>query len=452
MVLLSFLKTVDAFIWCPFLIIVLVAIGVYFTYKLRFIQIRRLGFALRCICEKDTEEGKKGDVSPLASLCTALSATIGTGNIVGMATAVTAGGPGALFWMSVAAFFGMATKYAESLLAVKYRTFDADGKVCGGPMVTIDRALRMRWLARLFALFGVGVALFGIGTFGQIKSIVEAAGTFHLPPFLTTTVVTALVAVITFGGIRRIARAAERIVPAMCGLYLLFAFAVLVLHADRLLDALSAIFVGAFYPQAIGGGVLGASVMKVVQMGIARGIYSNESGLGSAPIAAAAAKTSSAVRQGLVSMTGTFFSLIICCVTGMVLVIMAPEIGLFGPTSSGTEPEALLTACAFDAGLNSTYGSFIVSGGILFFAFTTILGWHYYGEVCFKYLFKGTGVGVYKVTFLALLTVGPFLSLETIFVIADIVNGLMALPNLVSLFLLRREIVEETTREKLASS
>lgn len=239
----------------------------------------------------------------------------------------------------------------------------------------------------------MGVALLGIGTFGQIKSIVEAARTFHLPPVLTTIFVTFLVAVITFGGIQRIARAAERIVPAMCGLYLLFAFAVLVLHADRLPDALSAIVIGAFCPQAIGGGVLGASVMKVVQMGIARGIYSNESGLGSAPIAVAAAKTSSAVRQGLVSMTGTFFSLIICWVTGMILVMMAPEIGLFGTTSSSAAPEALLTAHAFDAGLNSACGAFIVSGWILFFAFTTILGWHYYGEVCFKYLLKEERLG-----------------------------------------------------------
>lgn len=356
----------DAFIWCPFLIVVLVTIGVYFTFKLRFIQIRRLGLALRCIREEKAAGSQKGDVSPLASLCTALSATIGTGNIVGMATAVTASGPGALFWMSVAAFFGMATKYAESLLAVKYRTFDADGKVCGGPMVTIDRALGMRWLARLFSLFGVGVALLGIGTFGQIKSIVEAAGTFHLPLLPTTAIVTALVAVIAFGGIRRIARAAERIVPAMCGLYLLFAFAVLALHADRLPGVLSAIVVEAFCPQAIGGGVLGATVMKVVQMGIARGIYSNESGLGSAPIAAAAAQTSSAVRQGLVSMTGTFFSLIICWVTGMVLVTMAPEIGLFGTASSSATPEALLTARAFDAGLGGSYGSFVVSGGFCF--------------------------------------------------------------------------------------
>lgn len=441
---LEVLSLMDTLIWCPFLVIVLVFVGLYFTIRLRFLQVRRLGLALRCIWTKE-EDTAKGDVSPLASLCTALSATVGTGNIVGMATAVVHGGPGALFWMSVAAFLGMATKYAESLLAVKYRTFDAAGNVCGGPMITIDRALGKRWLARLFALFGLGVALLGIGTFGQVKSIVEAAGTFHCPVWVTTLIVTALVAAITLRGIQGIAHAAEKIVPSMCLIYLLFALVVLVLHGDRIPDALSTIVVGAFCPHAMSGGALGFGVMKVLQMGIARGIYSNESGLGSAPIAAAAAKTSSPVRQGFVSMTGTFFSLVICMVTGLVLVVMQKELGLF--TERGAiVPEALLTARAFDAGLLGTYGTAVVNSGILFFAFTTILGWNYYGEVCFKYLLKGKYISIYRGIFLVFLLVGPFLSLETIFIVADIVNGLMALPNLVSLFALRKEVIQETRK------
>ena len=331
----------------------------------------------------------KGDVSSFAALCTALAATIGTGNIVGVATAVQAGGPGAIFWMWLVALLGMATKYAECLLAVKYRVRDKYGFMAGGPMYYIERGLGIKWLAKLFALFGVLVAFFGIGTFPQINAITHAMqDTFNVPVVISATVVTVLVAMIILGGVRRIARASAVIVPFMALGYVTTSIIILIVNYDKLPAAISLIIQSAFNPQAALGGAVGFTVMKAIQSGVARGIFSNESGLGSAPIAAAAAQTKEPVRQGLISMTGTFLdTIIVCTMTGLVLVI----------TGAWSNPElsgASVTNYAFAQGLGTSFGATIVTVGLLFFAFTTILGWCYYGERCFLYLVGIRGIKI----------------------------------------------------------
>ncbi|WP_308779870.1 sodium:alanine symporter family protein [uncultured Clostridium sp.] len=437
----SILSAVNSIIWGPPLLILLVGTGIYLTWKLKLLQVFRLPLAFKYIFskEEDNDENAKGDVSSYGALCTALSATIGTGNIVGVATAITAGGPGALFWMWFAAFFGMATKYAEGLLAIKYREVDENGEMAGGPMYYIKNGLGLNWLAKLFAIFGVGVALLGIGTFGQVKSIADAAKIgFNVPIGATTIIITVIVALITLGGIKRIASVSERVVPFMAILYIIGALLVLFFNYDKIPSALLLIIESAFNPKAALGGATGITVSIAMQRGIGRGIFSNESGLGSAPIAAAAAKTNSPVRQGLISMTGTFLdTIIVCTMTGIVIV-------LTGNYSGGLEGAALTTA-AFENGLPiAVVGKYIVNIGLMFFAFTTIIGWNYYGERCIQYLFGIKGIKPYKILFIALVGVGPFLPLEMIFIIADIVNGLMAFPNLVGLIGLRKVIIEET--------
>lgn len=437
----SILSAVDSIIWGPPLLILLVGTGIYLTFRLKLLQVIRLPLAFKYIFskEKDIDNNIKGDVSSYAALCTALSATIGTGNIVGVATAITAGGPGALFWMWFAAFFGMATKYAEGLLAIKYREVDENGEMAGGPMYYIKNGLGLNWLAKLFAIFGVGVALLGIGTFGQVKSIADAAQIgFNIPVVATTVVITILVALITLGGIKRISSVSEKVVPFMAILYIIGSLLVLFFNYDKIPSALLLIIESAFNPKAALGGATGITVSIAMQRGIGRGVFSNESGLGSAPIAAAAAKTNSPVRQGLISMTGTFLdTIIVCTMTGIVIVIT-------GSYNTGLEGAALTTA-AFQSGLPiAIIGKYIVNVGLMFFAFTTIIGWNYYGERCIQYLFGIKGIKTYKILFIALVGVGPFLPLELIFIIADIVNGLMAFPNLVGLIGLRKVIIEET--------
>lgn len=436
----SILNAVNSIIWGPPLLILLVGTGIYLTWRLKLLQVFRLPLAFKYIfCKEDDDENAKGDVSSYGALCTALSATIGTGNIVGVATAITAGGPGALFWMWFAAFFGMATKYAEGLLAIKYREVDENGQMAGGPMYYIKNGLGLNWLAKLFAIFGVGVALLGIGTFGQVKSIADAAQIgFNIPVWATTVVITVIVALITLGGIKRIASVSEMVVPFMAILYIIGSILVLFFNYDKIPAALLLIIESAFNPKAALGGATGITVSIAMQRGIGRGIFSNESGLGSAPIAAAAAKTNSPVRQGLISMTGTFLdTIIVCTMTGIVIV-------LTGSYGSGLEGAALTTA-AFESGLPiAVIGKYIVNIGLMFFAFTTIIGWNYYGERCIQYLLGIKGIKPYKILFIALVGVGPFLPLEMIFIIADIVNGLMAFPNLVGLIGLRKVVIEET--------
>ncbi|CED71281.1 sodium/alanine symporter [Aliivibrio wodanis] len=436
----NLLVTIDNFIWGPPLLILLVGTGVYFTFKLRIFQLRHLPTALKMVFSKEENESKgKGDVSSFAALCTALSATIGTGNIVGVATAIKMGGPGALFWMWLAAVFGMATKYAECLLAVKYRKTDSKGQMIGGPMYYIEYGMGNKWLAKLFALFALGVACFGIGTFPQINAIVDSAHlTMNAPAWLTGGILTVLVAVVTLGGIKSIAKVAEKVVPTMAVIYVVSCLSVLIMQAEALPSAIQLVVTSAFTGTAATGGFVGASIMLAIQSGVARGVFSNESGLGSAPIAAAAAKTDSCVKQGLVSMTGTFFdTVIICTMTGLTLVVT----GVWQGDAAG----ALMTTQAFAIGLGSNQlGPYLVSIGLMFFAFTTILGWNYYGERCVTYLFGSKGVIPYKIVFISLVASGAYMQLDTIWVIADIVNGLMAIPNLIGLIALRHVIIEET--------
>ncbi|NOI77175.1 sodium:alanine symporter family protein [Vibrio coralliilyticus] len=434
----SLLKTIDSFVWGPPLLILLVGTGVYFTFRLGLLQFRHLPTALRLVFSKDDSK-KPGDVSSFAALCTALSATIGTGNIVGVATAIKLGGPGALFWMWLAALFGMATKYAECLLAVKYRKVDDKGQMVGGPMYYLQYGVGSRTLASLFAFFALGVACFGIGTFPQVNAILDASQiSFGVPREASAVVLTLLVAFVTLGGIQSIAKVAGKVVPTMALFYVLACLSVIVINSDQLFNAIELVLVSAITQTAATGGFLGASIMLAIQSGIARGVFSNESGLGSAPMAAAAAKTDSCVRQGLISMTGTFFdTIIICTMTGLALILT----GAWQSDFAG----AAMTTHAFAVGLNAeTLGPILVSVGLIFFAFTTILGWNYYGERCVVFLFGTKAVLPYKVIFLALVASGAFLHLDMIWIIADIVNGLMAVPNLIGLILLRHVVIEET--------
>lgn len=432
----SILLTIDNLVWGPPLLILLVGTGVYFTFKLNILQFRYLPKALKMVFSKDTGSG---DVSSFAALCTALSATIGTGNIVGVATAIKLGGPGALFWMWLAAVFGMATKYAECLLAVKYRQKDSSGQMVGGPMYYLRDGVGSKFLATMFAIFALGVACFGIGTFPQVNAILDASQlSFGLPREIAAVVLTLLVAFVTLGGIQSIARVAGKVVPSMALLYIGACVSVLLMNASQVIPAIQLVLESAFTNTAATGGFLGASIMLAIQSGIARGVFSNESGLGSAPIAAAAAKTDSCVKQGLISMTGTFFdTIIICTMTGLTLILTG--------TWQGDLAGAEMTTSAFAMGLSSdTFGPMLVSIGLIFFAFTTILGWNYYGERCVVYLMGTKAVLPYKIVFVVLVASGAFLKLDMIWLIADIVNGLMAIPNLIGLIALRHVVVEET--------
>ena len=436
----NILNLMNDLVWGPPLLIILVGTGIYFTVKLGFLQITKLPLAFKYLFSKDEDQVKgDGDISSFAALCTALSATIGTGNIVGVATAVGTGGPGAILWMWLAAFVGMATKYAEGFLAIKYRECDENGQMCGGPMYYIEKGTGNKLLAKLFAFFGLAVALLGIGTFGQVKSISDAVTKgFNIPPQITATVITVLVAAVTLGGIQRISKVAEKIVPFMASLYIIGASLILICYFREIPEAILLIVSSAFNPQATLGGVAGITIKTVIQRGIGRGIFSNEAGLGSAPIAAAAAKTKSPVKQGLISMIGTFIdTILICTMTGLALV-------LTGAFNSGLEGVAMTTAAFETAFPIAGLGKFIVNIGLIFFAFTTIIGWNYYGEKCLQYLAGIKSIKLYKIVFISFVAVGPFLSVDTVFVIADIVNGLMALPNLVGLIALRKVVISET--------
>lgn len=431
------LNHIDQFIWGLPLICLLLGTGIYFTCKLRLLQLVRLKMAFRLIFKK--QDNQDGDVSSFQALCTALSSTIGTGNIVGVATAIATGGPGALFWMWISAFFGMATKYAEGLLAIRYRVKDENEQMAGGPMYYLERGLGSKFLAKLFAFFGVAVALLGIGTFTQVKSISDAMKlSFNIPPVITAILLTITVGFITIGGIKRIAGVAEKIIPLMCVLYIGGVIIILVTHLNMIPQVISLVIQCAFDPQAALGGGVGITMTMAMQKGISRGIFSNESGLGSAPIAAAAAKTNSCVEQGLVSMTGTFIdTIVICTMTGIAILLTNSH-------TSGLEGAAM-TTLAFNKGLFiPVIGKYIVNIGLIFFAFTTIIGWNYYGERCMYYLKGLKAIPYYKLVFIVFIAIGPFMSLEFIFILADIVNGCMAIPNLIGLIGLRKEVIMET--------
>ncbi|MEG3241678.1 sodium:alanine symporter family protein [Streptococcus suis] len=436
--MLELFKAINNLVWGPPLLILLVGTGVYFTLRLGMFQVSKLPTAFRLIFSSD--QSGQGDVSSFAALCTALAATVGTGNIVGVATAITTGGPGALFWMWVAAFFGMATKYAEGFLAIKYRTKDANGQAAGGPMHYITLGMGQKWkpLAVFFAVSGVLVALLGMGTFSQVNSIASSmSSSFGLAPQLVSIVTAISIALFIFGGIEKISDVSTKIVPFMAILYILASLIVLLVHWDELLPTLGLVLKSAFSPAAAVGGFVGATVKEAIQRGIARGVFSNESGLGSAPIAAAAAKSDNPVEQGLISMTGTFIdTIIICTLTGLTILVT-------GQWSVEGLEGAPLTQAAF-ATVFGNAGSIALTISLVLFAFTTILGWSYYGERCIEFLFGTKSILPYRLLFVAMVALGGFLKLDLIWTIADIVNGLMALPNLIALLALSPVIIKET--------
>lgn len=453
------LVAIDDFIWGVPLMVLILFGGILLTVRLRGVQFRQLPRALCYMIKNET--GGEGEVTSFGALCTALSATIGTGNIVGVATAIVAGGPGAMFWMWLAALFGMATKFSEGLLAVKYRSVDKKtGHVLGGPFYYIERGMGMkwRWLAKLFAFFGMCVGLFGIGTFTQVNSISSAITGFFDPEKNATVsilgmdysiftvigsiVLAVLVGLVVIGGLKRIAKVSERVIPAMVVLYVGLSVLLIVTNLDKIPGAFVTIFESAFGLQAAAGGMLGAIIIAM-QKGIARGIFSNEAGLGSAPIAAAAAQTKEPVRQGLVSMTGTFLdTIVVCSMTGLALVMTGAY------QIPGLEGAAVTTA-AFQAGLPFIPGevvSFVLMACLVLFGFTTILGWDYYGERCLEYFSNGSmkAVKTYRWLYIAAVFIGPYMTVAAVWTIADIFNGLMALPNMIALIALSGVVVKET--------
>ena len=435
----TILNEIDSLLWGPPLIVLLLGTGIYLTLRLNLMQVFRLPLALSLIFR--AKNHGEGDVSSFKALCVALAATVGTGNIVGVATAVKLGGPGAVFWMWVAAFFGMATKYAEGLLAVKYRTTDEKGEIAGGPMFYIRHGMGEKWapMAAFFAGACILVAFFGIGTFPQVNAIVDSMHiAFGVPREVSDGIVTLLVAAITIGGLQSISRVASKIVPFMAVVYVVVSLGLIVMNLSAVPDAIALIIKSAFSGEAAVGGFAGSTLMMAMQKGIARGIFSNESGLGSAPIAAAAAKTKWPAEQGLISMTGTFIdTIIICSMTGLALVLT----GVWQGNSAG----AMMTTDAF-ATVYGQPGVAILTVSLVLFAFTTILGWNYYGERASIYLFGTKGVMPYRLLFIVLVASGAFLKLDAIWTLADIVNGLMAIPNLIALCALSGVIVSETKR------
>ena len=433
------LNRIDSIVWGPWLLILLVGTGVFLSCRLGFLQVMKLPRALKLIFFARNKGD--GDIDSFKALCTALAATVGTGNIVGVATAIKLGGPGALFWMWLAAFFGMATKFSEGCLAVKFRQVDDQGNIAGGPMYYIEMGLGKKWkpLAVAFALFGIMTAMLGSGTTTQMNAIVSSvqAG-FGVSTYITCAIVTVLVAIITFGGLQSISKTASKIVPAMAVIYFIITVIFLVMNSAELPRAIGEVFSGAFNGTAAAGGFAGAGLMLTIRSGIARGLYSNESGLGSAPIVAAAAKTKWPAEQGLISMTGTFIdTIIICTLTGLTIIVS----GVWTGPTNGAE----MTQAAFA----TTYGSlapFILTISLTLFAFTTIIGWNYYGERCWEYLFGTRTIKLYRIGYIAILASAVFLKLEAIWSLADIVNGLMAIPNLIALLGLSGVITAETKK------
>ncbi len=452
------LSRIDDLVWGVPLMVLILSGGILLTIRVKCLQVSRLPLALKWMFQN--EEGGAGEISSFAALCTALSATIGTGNIVGVATAVCAGGPGALFWMIVAAFFGMATKYAEGLLAVKYRVIDKDNHSLGGPFYYIEQGMgkNWKWLAMFFALFGILAGLLGIGTFTQVNGISSAVqnffdpekancitipglGTYSWTVVIASLVLAGCVAAILIGGVKRIASISQIIVPFMAVIYFVFGIALIICNITRVPAAIVTVVQAAFNPSAITGGIAG-SMFVAMQKGVARGIFSNEAGLGSAPIAAAAAQTNEPVRQGLVSMTGTFIdTIIICTITGLSIVLTGAW------QVEGLEGVAV-TTYAFQHGLPlpPVVSSFILMLCLVFFAFTTILGWDYYSERCLEYLVGGNKniVLAYRWLFILTVFIGPYMTVSAVWTIADIFNGLMALPNMIALFALSGVVAKET--------
>jgi AGCS family alanine or glycine:cation symporter len=448
----AFVSWLDNVVWGPLMLILIVGTGLFLTVRLKFRPWRNLGYALKSIFAK-RDDTKTGDISPFQSLMTALSATVGVGNIAGVATAIAAGGPGALLWMWLTAVVGLSTKYAESLIAVKFRTVNDKGEMAGGAMFALRDGLKNKTLGKVlgffFALFAV-VASFGIGNMTQSNTVASAMNNaFNVPAWVTGAVLVGLCLIVILGGIKKIGAVSGKIVPFMAALYFIVALVFILVNIKELPSGLYNILVGAFSPQSIMGGVLGNIIATAIQKGVARGVFSNEAGLGSAPIAAAAAKTDHPARQGYINMTGTFIdTIIICTLTGFVIacsgVLFDPATGAY-TTLTGAE----LTSAAFGASFG-TFGHMFIAIAVFFFAFSTILGWSYYGEKCLEYLAGGTKLNVaYRLIFSLLPIVGAMASLDLVWNISDVFNALMAIPNLIALLLLSNLIAKETEEFQL---
>lgn len=432
----KFLDKVSGFVWGVPLLVLLVGTGIFLTFRLSFIQVRLLPYSLKQIFTRKHDKKADGDISQFQALMTAMAATVGVGNIVGVATAVFMGGPGAIFWMWLAGFFGMATKYGEAILAVKYRVKDSKGKMAGGPMYYLEHGLKQKWLGVLFAVFGA-LAAFGIGNGTQSKAVADVMNnTFNVPHYITGIALVVFGALVILGGIKSIGRVTAFFVPIMALFYFIAGAIVVIMNLNLVPEAFALIFKDAFTGQAAAGGAIGA----VIRFGVARGLFSNEAGLGSAPIAAAAAKTDYPGRQALISMTQVLFdTLIICSITGVTIVMS-------GKWQDKSIDAGALTAEAFGSFLGSA-GPLIVAIGLIFFATSTILGWSYYGEKCFQYLFPKHGfVLAYRIIFVAFIFVGAVASLDVVWALADVLNGLMAIPNLIGLLGLSGIIIMETKR------
>lgn len=432
----DFIIWLNGYLWGPPILVLLFGTHLFLTFRLRFIQ-RYVGLGIKLSFKKDTSG--EGDVSQFGALTTALAATIGTGNIVGVATAVTLGGPGAVLWMWLTGVFGISTKYSEALLAVKYRVKTSDGTMLGGPMYALEKGLKMKWLAVLFCIF-TAIASFGIGNMTQANSISALAGnTLNLSPYITGVMMTILVGIVIIGGIKSIARVCEKLVPFMAICYVIGCLIILALNANYIVPAIALIVKSAFTPHAAGGGFIGATVLMATRYGIARGLFSNESGLGSAPIAAAAAQTKNPIRQALVSATGTFWdTVVICLMTGLVLVTTMMKYPNISEGLNGAE----VTNAAFSQ--IPVIGPIVLTVGLFTFVYSTILGWSYYGERGVEYLFGKKGIKPYRILFTLGVFVGATASLPLVWDFSDATNALMAIPNLVALLLLSGVIVKET--------
>ena len=440
---IALLNTLSSFIWGPFTLVLLLGVGTYLSLGLKLIPWRKIPYAFRQLLSGRKVSGD-GEISPFNALMTAMSATVGTGNIAGVATAIFIGGPGAIFWMWITALVGMATKYSEALLAVKYRETNANGQYVGGPMYYIKNGLGAGWgwLAFLFALFGT-IAAFGIGNMVQSNSVAAAMYTnFQVSHHLTGAVIAILAALVILGGIKRLGIVAGKLVPLMALIYIIGSLLIIISNFSAVPAALMMIVDSAFNGSAAAGGFAGAAVMMGIQMGVARGIFSNEAGLGSAPIAHAAAQTNSPVRQGLIAMLGTFIdTLVICTMTALVIIIS-------GVWTSG-ETGASLSSLAYGSLL--PFGEYIITFGLVIFAFTTILGWSYYGERCASYLFGERIILPYRIAWIFAIFIGAFLKVNLIWILADVMNGFMALPNLIALALLS-PVIFAVTKDYLAAN
>jgi len=437
----NYITQLNNIVWGPAMLVLILGTGIYLMLGLRLMPFRQLGYGLRTLWQGRVGRGA-GDITPFNALMTSLSATVGTGNIAGVATAIFMGGPGALFWMWCTALVGMATKYAEALCAVHYRETDEAGNHVGGPMYYIKNGLKSRWtwLGTAFAIFGA-VAGFGIGNTVQAHSVADALhASFGLPTWSTGVILALLVGLVLIGGIRWIAEVAGKIVPIMAILYVICGVIILVLNAAEIPKAFELIFTYAFTPAAATGGFAGAAVWAAIQFGVARGIFSNEAGLGSAPIAHAAARTDNPVRQGVIAMLDPLIdTIIICTITGLVIIIS-------GAWTSGVNG-APLSSAAFEQALPN-FGGYVVTFGLVLFAFTTLLGWSFYGEKCVEYLFGFKSIIPFRLLWVIVIPIGAVGDLKVIWLVADTLNALMAIPNLIALLLLS-PVIFKLTRDYL---